>query len=362
MQESDGKVLLLSPSLEAVSGVTTHAKMLMASSLSRVFTFVHFQVGGEGRSENALQEMLRMVLSPLQLSIALVTKRPRIVHINTSLCLRAYWRDYAYLIAARILGCRVVMQIHGGYLPQDFFRNPLLSWLLRRFLLASHRVTVLSSEELSSYRAFDAGIKLSLVPNAIQAVGLLDAAREVNCRAPLRLVYVGRMVRSKGLFDALGAVQLLKAEGVSVKFRLAGSGPDEVELRCEISRLGLEQEVQLLGPVLGEDKNRLWLDSDVLVFPTFHKEGLPYSILESLAAGCVPLTTPVGAIPDVIQDGVHGLFVPWQNACAVAAAIRRLEGDRDLLLRLSLAGRRRIEENYTVERLAERLCDIYESV
>ena len=110
-----------------------------------------------------------------------------------------------------------------------------------------------------------------------------------------------------------------------------------------------------------EAKNRLWLNSDVFVFPTY-LEGMPYSLLEAMAAGCVPVTCPVGGIPDVMRDGEHGLFVPVQDAGAVAAAIRRLAEDRDELLRMSLAGRRRIAEQYTVDRLVTRFREIYERV
>ena len=123
--------------------------------------------------------------------------------------------------------------------------------------------------------------------------------------------------------------------------------------------MGLDAEVKFLGPVFGEAKFKLWLDSDVQVFPTYHNEGLPYSILESMAAGCVPITCAVAAIPDVMQDKVHGLFVPAHDSQAVANAIRSLHEDRNALLRMSQAGRHRINEQYTLDRLASRFGAIY---
>ena len=175
---------------------------------------------------------------------------------------------------------------------------------------------------------------------------------------PLRLVYVGRIVRTKGLLDALDALALLKLEGLSFTMQVAGSGEDESQVRDAIIRLGLGAEVRLLGPVFGDAKQKLWLDSDALVFPTYF-EGLPYSLLESMAAGCVPIISAVGGVPDVMQDGVHGLFVPVHNPVAVANAIRRLADDRVELQRMSLAGRERIREQYTVDRLADRFGEIY---
>ena len=169
-------------------------------------------------------------------------------------------------------------------------------------------------------------------------------------------------MRSKGLLDALEALRLLKDEKLQFCFEIAGSGPDEGAASALIESLGLTKEVTILGPVFGDAKNKLWLDSDIQLFPTYHNEGLPYSILESLAAGCVPITCAVAAIPDVMQDGIHGLFVPPHDPPAIAKAIRRLALARHELEQMSIAGRHRITEEYTVDRLAARFGEIYEGV
>src|SRR6267378_1018955 len=150
------KIVLFSPSLDALSGVSTHVRMLFASDLARDYELLYFQVGSEGRRENALQKLMRFALSPLHLGLFLLRTGAEVVHLNASLDPKAYWRDLAYSIVARLLGRRVVNQIHGGPMPQDFFRgNVLLTWALRRFLVSSDVVTVLSSAELIGYRAFD---------------------------------------------------------------------------------------------------------------------------------------------------------------------------------------------------------------
>src|SRR6267378_2205484 len=150
------RIVLFGPSLDALSGVSTHVRMLFASDLARDYELLHFQVGSEGRRENALQKLMRFTLSPLQLALFLLRTGAEVVHLNVPLDLKGYWRDLVYAIIARLLGRRVVNQIHGGTMPQDFFRgNALLTWILRHFLVSSDRVTVLSSAELIGYRAFD---------------------------------------------------------------------------------------------------------------------------------------------------------------------------------------------------------------
>lgn len=355
------RLLLFSPSLSAVSGVSTHVNMLLASALVQEYEFIHFQVGSEGRVENPLRKLLRFLVSPIQLTASLVKNRPCAVHINTSLDRKAYWRDLVYLIVARILGIKVVNQIHGGSLPQEFFSNPVLRWVLKRALLASQSVVVLTSEELRAYKAFDPVIRVVQIPNAIDVPELLKVPRITNMDSPLRIVYVGRLVRTKGLFEALEALDLLAKRAVPFKFRVAGSGVDVQELKRRAQAMGLADRVEFLGPVFGEAKERLWMESDIFLFPTYH-EGLPYALLEALAAGCVPVTCPVGGIPDVIQHGVHGLFVPVQDSRRVADALYRLSNDRDLLAEMASNGRKRIQENYTVGRLEADFARIYQEL
>src|SRR5258706_13918847 len=115
------KIVVFGPSLEAVSGVSTHVRMLLASDLARDFELLHFQVGSEGRRENALQKLMRFILSPLRLALFLLRTGADAVHLNTSLDAKAYWRDVVYSIVASLLGRRVVNQIHGGGIPPGFF-------------------------------------------------------------------------------------------------------------------------------------------------------------------------------------------------------------------------------------------------
>jgi glycosyltransferase involved in cell wall biosynthesis len=212
---------------------------------------------------------------------------------------------------------------------------------------------------LAAYRAFDARIKVHLVPNAIDPVGLADQPRSYNTDGPLSLVYVGRLVRSKGLFELIEALKELKRAGREFRFSIAGGGPDQTELIAATERADLKDRVQFLGSVFAAEKRRLWLESDLFVLPTY-TEGLPYSLLEAMAAGCVPIATPVAAIPDVMRDGEHGLLVPVKNPGALASAVAALDDDREGLIRMAEAARRRVLEQYTVARLADDFHKLYD--
>lgn len=353
-------VLLLGPQRSAVSGVSTHLNMLMASDLAQKFLLRHFQVGSEGRGENPAGRRLRLLASPFRLAFRLFAEQVDIVHLNTSLNRRAYWRDLVYMLVARLSGARVLYQVHGGDLPEQFSGpNRLLKFLLRSSLRLAETIVVLARCECEAYLTFTKGLRISLLPNAVDCAPYLTLDRhQASERQPLRLIYVGRLSREKGLFDALSALKLSRLAGSQAHLLIAGSGPDEDALRQRVGELQLADAVTFAGPVFGEDKIRVLGEADVLLFPTY-AEGLPYALLEGMAAGLPAITTRVGAIPDVVIDNVHGIFVMPRDVQAISRAINRLAGNPSLVARMGAACRERIKSRYTIQRMADEFSRLY---
>lgn len=357
------RVLLLGPARSAVSGVSTHLNQLFGSALSGRFRLMQFQVGSEGRGESRAGTLLRLAYSPIAFAACLVRSRPRIVHINTSLEPKSYWRDLVYLLTAKLLRKKIVYQVHGGALPAEFFSGkPVLTGLLRTALSWADRVVLLARCEMRAYAAFAPSARLVLIANAVQADDSDLTAERYAPSRPLKLVYMGRLAAEKGVLDAVCAVRILRERGVWVNLTIAGSGPAADEITRLIEAGGLADRVQLVAPVFGSAKQSLWRESHVFVFPTYHREGLPYALLEALASGTVPVVSPVGAIPDVVEDGVHGLFVPSRNPAGVADAVQRLASDRALLHRLATAGRARVLNDYSVAHMASQFDALYASL
>lgn len=122
----------------------------------------------------------------------------------------------------------------------------------------------------------------------------------------------------------------------NLQLTIAGSGPSEAKLRALVDSLGLNNQMTFMGPLFDDAKNRFWRQTDIFVFPTYHREGLPYTVLESIAYGTPLVTTRVGGKPDVIEEGVHGVFVGQHDPAAVAAAIKSLIDDRERLKSMSV--------------------------
>ncbi|MFM8858257.1 MAG: glycosyltransferase family 4 protein [Actinomycetota bacterium] len=356
------RILLLGPQLDAVSGVSTHLSQLFGSGLRENFSLIHFQVGSEGRRESAPRRFMRLVFSPFRLSARILRHRPKIVHINASLDHKSFPRDATYLAVAKALRRRVLFQVHGGEMPTALYpksaaRTRLVSYVLR----SADSVILLAQSELAAYSAFVPGARLRIIANAISADPAGKETEKPNT-GPLRLTYVGRLVDTKGIADCLAAAKLLSDAGHDFILTIAGAGPQEHQLKQQACRLIETDKVRFLGSVHGEAKASLWRESHIFVFPTSHLEGLPYSLLEAMAAGAVPITTRMGAQPDVIEDGVHGLFVPPADPEALYDAIVSLADNRELLSSMSRRSQQRIRDQYTVDRLATEFGEVYRSL
>ena len=128
------------------------------------------------------------------------------------------------------------------------------------------------------------------------------------------------------------------------------------ELEDYARRLGLDGRVTFMGFRL--DVPELLSEVTVSVLPTL-SEGLSNTLLESVAAGVPVVATRVGGNPEVVQDGVTGLLVPPRDAGALADAICRLLADPDLASRFAQAGRRRLAERFSLDRMVNETERLY---
>lgn len=142
------------------------------------------------------------------------------------------------------------------------------------------------------------------------------------------------------LISALQDARLSKATLVIV-----GDGQDALKLRSQAAAGGLADRVIFTGR---QDNIPSWLQAfDVFVLPSTGKEGVPQSLTQAMACEVPVVTTNVGAITELVQDGKTGLVVPAKNSEALADAIVQILSDFSLAQRLSKCGRRHVEAKFT---------------
>ena len=176
---------------------------------------------------------------------------------------------------------------------------------------------------------------------------------------PLRVLFLGNMLSSKGYADVLDATALLHRRGVPVQTTFAGGWTGNGAARTFEERMsahGLGPDVVAhVGPVADRDAvRRLLLDADVLAFPTFYdSEAQPLVVLEAFACGTPVVTTRQGGIPGMVTDGVEGLLVPPRSPEAVADALGRL-ADPGFWRAASEAARARFDAQFSPDAVRAR--------
>ena len=183
----------------------------------------------------------------------------------------------------------------------------------------------------------------------------------------LRLVTVGRLVEKKGIEHVLRAVRTLLDRGVDVEYRILGDGPRREGLTALAAELGLTDRVTLHGRH-GQETVRAGLEgSDVLVAASVtaadgDEEGIPNVLKEAMALGLPVVGTRHAGIPELIEDGVSGFLVPERDDAALAGALEQLAREPARWAAMGRAGRARIERDYDIGQLNDRLAGLLENL
>jgi glycosyltransferase involved in cell wall biosynthesis len=232
-------------------------------------------------------------------------------------------------------------------------------------LLSRRTPTLVVGEELHEIFSRSSPLVRAISPSSVSIRDLAPSAGERFDRGELRLLYVGRLQRAKGLEDLIKAIREVADAGNRIELSIVGEdargGSYLQQLREQVTRSGMDEVVRFHGHVpFGERLMSFYRDSDVFVLPSL-SEGRPKVLYEAMIAGMAIIATRVGGIPEVIEDGVSGLLVDPGDVDGLTALLNRACQDRAMLRRLSeMAGRRAPE--FTLERSAEHAAEMIHQV
>lgn len=185
-----------------------------------------------------------------------------------------------------------------------------------------------------------------------------DLKSYATAPAMLRMVTVGRLHAIKGHSLLINACGALCAKGIPWSLNIVGSGDLEAALKKQVDQAGLAANVTFSGAVSQEDVAGCLAAADVLVVSSF-MEGLPVVIMEAMAMGLVVLSTNVAGIPEIVEDGISGNLVSPGSVTALTEGMAALHSVRPRFQEMGLAGRRRICNDYCIERVALEMASLF---
>lgn len=173
---------------------------------------------------------------------------------------------------------------------------------------------------------------------------------------PTQVLGIGSLYSVKRWDRLLNAAAVLKSKGLNFIVRIAGEGPSRLALEQTAKRLGLQDQVHLVG--YSPDIPDLLAQATFLVH-TSDSEGLPNSVLEAMACGRAVIATNVGDSSALIEDAVNGYLVSPGDEAALVERMATLIRDRALCKRLGEAGRVKVEREFGLDRLVEETLTAY---
>jgi glycosyltransferase involved in cell wall biosynthesis len=277
-------------------------------------------------------------------------ERPDILHASSSKA------GLLGRLAAFTAGVPIrIFTVHGWAFAAH---SGLSSWLYRwadRLARSFTTVTVCvsESERKAGIRAGTCSAqRTAVIRNGVS----LEVPRASHDQPRPFLLSVGRLKAPKDFLTFVRALAALPEEAFDAL--IVGDGPDRPAVEAEIELLGLGNRVRLLGE--RDDVPALLARADAFVLAS-RSEGLPVSVLEAMAAELPVVASRVGGVPELVTDGETGFLVPPADPPALAAALRRLVGDRDLRRRLGAVGRVRAETQFNLNSFRRAHLELYEA-
>ena len=205
--------------------------------------------------------------------------------------------------------------------------------------------------------------KIRLIPNGIpEPLGGSggDVRGELGIEPEAPVIGVVCELRAQKALEVLfEAAAILRDEFPALKVLVAGDGPEWERLEQGIARLGLEETVLLLG--IRRDVPAVLDALDIAVLSSDY-EGSPLSVMEYMAAGKPVVSTSVGGVPELVEEGMHGLLVEPRDPKALAGAVARVLRDPAERERLGEQGRQRQRAEFSLDAMVRRIEELYEEL
>lgn len=357
-------VIITAPSLDPtqnVSGISSVVNFIIDNNPE--VNYLHFELGKKDKEKGGLHRVTRIIKSYVKWREFVDENSDAIIHYSFPLSGFSIIRDFPFLSYCIKKNRKLVIHVHGGL----FLTAPKIPYYLKLILkkVFSWNVPfiVLSNSEVQILKNRFAAKNVHSLPNCVDlkdAEEYASAKKNNSCNKPLVIGYLGRIEPNKGMTELLSACEVLKKEGVPFKLTIAGKEQMNGEFLPRFDRL-LEDDFHYAGLVYGKTKCDFLRSLDVFVLPSYF-EGLPMSLLECMSYGVVPVVTPVGSIPEVVENGENGIFISVKDSDSIVKGIRNLHDNRNMVKRLGEKALDTIFKRFSPQAYVKKLNEIYAEV
>jgi glycosyltransferase involved in cell wall biosynthesis len=260
------------------------------------------------------------------------------------------------LLLGKLFGKRAIIAPRSGLFPNDF-KRPYFKWFIKLVFSKADWIVCQGQSwrdffllEIDSLNAD----KLIIINNWINPELYSDRIKYIPTERVV-ITYIGWFEEFKGVQDLIQVIDLINADidlSSKVEFRLAGMGSKFQEITNQVNSKNYTN-VFLLGWVKNDEKTKLLKDTDIYL-QLSHVEGFPNSILEAMASGKAVLCTNVGAVSDLVIDGINGFTVPPYNPNEAFKKLLILIEDQSFRLAIGKNAEQIVRDRFVLDQAIEK--------
>ena len=271
----------------------------------------------------------------------------------------ALFRDVAFVIISRLFNVKINIHFHFGRIPTIFKNKSWEYYILKWITNKANRVVVM--DDLSYKTLLSHGISnVDNIPNPISPI-IVNEVRKLseNClREDKRILFVGHLIKTKGVFELINAMSRIK----DYNLYLVGSTKDSTKARIlqNLTDNNIDN-VYLLDELSQEDVIKEMLKATIFILPSY-SEGFPNVILESMICSCQIIATNVGAIPQMLNvnsDKIAGICIKPRSESEIINAIIHLGKNNNEANKIAKNAYERICDYYTVDKVWSKLEELW---
>jgi glycosyltransferase involved in cell wall biosynthesis len=285
----------------------------------------------------------------------LATSSAPLVHIHMSRG-PSFWRKYIVCLITLLWRRPYVLHIHAGRFGKFYDEDcgVIAKAIVRHSLRRAATVLALSEHWRTTLLRICPDARVRTLANSV--VPFDHTALAPDPVAP-RILYTGRISEAKGTFDLLRGFARIAQRCPRAVLVCAGDGEGPQLLQLAES-MGLKGRVTCPGWLSAEEIRKEMEKATVWALPS-HSEGVPVAMLEAMSIGLPVIVTPVGGIPEVVQNGQNGLLVAPKDIDAIAQALIELLESPSERARLGTAARETITRHFTLSATLDKLAALY---
>ena len=266
----------------------------------------------------------------------------------------SFYRKTFILQTLKRFGIKVILHHHGAEF--DLFYDGLSDKqkeYVNKVLRMADLNIVLSQRLVQMIKEKSPEAKVEVLYNAVN----VPQTNPYNVQSH-NVLFLGRLGKRKGTYDLLEAIrQLNETLPVDVKFYLCGDGEVE-EVKKKVKEMGITQRIAHIGWIDGQQKKNFMAQSMMNVLPSYN-EGLPMTILETMAHGIPNISTNIASIPEVLHDGENGFLITPGDTATLYDRILCLSTDTELRMELSRKSYELIKKSFSLDVNIGKLKGVY---